>query len=463
MSHPSFRHAVVAGASMAGLLAARALAERFERVTLIERDALPRRAEARRGVPQANHLHILLPGGQAALERLLPGIAAELAAEGAVGVRVGRELAWHNEGAWRLRHDSELRVLALSRPLLEAHVAQRVRALPNVAIREGVRLQGLVVGAEGALAGVRVQGLAEEVLEADLVVDATGRGSSVPERLRQMGHGEVPTERIPVQVNYASAFFAKAPRGPDWRALIVGDRAAGRFGLMFPVEGERWIVTLGTLFEQPVPVDRAEMLAFARTLPVPDLHDVLRDLDPVSEVVRYRYPGSQRRRYDRTGRLPAGLLAVGDALASFNPLYGQGMTVAALEAEALGRWLEAAAREGATAGMQARWFREAGRIADAAWTGVAVEDFRLPELAGQAPRSLRPLQWYMARVQAATCRSAVVADAFYRVIGFVEPPGALFRPRVAAEVLLGRGPKPGRSPAPGRARTGGWGRPTPNP
>jgi 2-polyprenyl-6-methoxyphenol hydroxylase-like FAD-dependent oxidoreductase len=170
-------------------------------------------------------------------------------------------------------------------------------------------------------------------------------------------------------------------------------------------------------------------------LPVPELHDLLVDLEPLSDVVRYRYPGSLRRRYEQLRSLPAGLIAIGDSACSFNPIYGRGMTVAAIEAEALARALADARDRGAVDLRFPRQWHRTIRIIDVAWQGVAIEDYRYAELAGQRPAAIRPLQWYMDRVHRATHTSAEATDRFYRVIGFLEPPSALFRPRMLANVL----------------------------
>jgi 2-polyprenyl-6-methoxyphenol hydroxylase-like FAD-dependent oxidoreductase len=438
MHQNPFRRAVVAGASMAGLLAARALSVHFDQVTIVERDELPRGPEARKGVPQGRHVHVLLLRGHSVLENLFPGITEELRAAGALTVNGGREIAWYHAGDWRTRYDSDLWLLALSRPLLESHVAARVLALPNVKLLESARIQG-VQTESGSVTGVLVaEDGQNHAIAADLVVDATGRGSAAANWLTQLGCEPVPVDLIPAQVTYSTCAFTRPERGPDWQAMIVANPEAKRTGFAFAVESNRWLMTLASLLDEPYPEDHKAFLAFAKSLPVPDLYEALRDLQPHAAPVRYRFGGSQRRRFERLKSVPAGLIAVGDAVCSFNPVYGQGMTVAALEAELLGRILtEAKANQGLDAGFSRRWYQCISKIIDLAWQGVLIEDFRLPELADRRPASLRPLQWYMQRVHHATHRSAAVTDQFYRVISFLDPPAALFSPRIMANVLLG--------------------------
>ena len=433
-------HAVVLGGSAVGLLAARVLSDQFDRVTLIERDALADRPEPRKGVPQGNHLHALLARGRMIAEALLPGLCDALLAAGAMRLNAGRDLAWHQSGGWRVQHDSDLFFLSMSRPLLESTIVKRVRALPNVTILDGVRVIGL--RAEGnCVTGVRLAkpaGCARgSEIEADLVVDAMGRGSSVPQWLMELGFAAPQTELVGARVSYATWTFRRLDHEPNRRAVVVAGKPARRSGLMFPIEGDRWLVTLPGFFDEPMPQDHNAFLAYARSLAVPDIYETIRNGEPLSEIKRFRFIGSLRRRYERLEHVPEGLIAMGDAVCSFNPVYGQGMTVGAIEAEALSRAVTEARVEGGIGpDFGRRWFQTIRPVVDAAWNGVRLEDFRFPELARERPLRLRPLQWYMERVQQATHRSAFVTDRFYRVMNFLEPPSAFFSPRVMAEVLL---------------------------
>jgi 2-polyprenyl-6-methoxyphenol hydroxylase-like FAD-dependent oxidoreductase len=439
MPSDRFGHAVVVGASIAGLLAARALSDQFDRVTVIERDALAGAGSARRGVPQGRHIHVLLPRGHLILESFFPGLTDALRKSGALILNGGRDIAWYHADGWRTRHDSSLWFLALSRPVLESHIADRVRTLPNVRIVEGLRVQE-VASEDRAITGVVIgTGAQAEALEADLIVDATGRGSAAPRWLERLGYGPVPTDVIPAPVTYSSCLFRRDEGRRDWQALLVVRPEAKRTAFTMAVEGNRWLVTLGTLLDEPFPQDRQGFLSFAKSLPVPNLYDAIRDLEPLSDLVRFRFAGSQRRRYERAKSLPPGLIAIGDAVSSFNPVYGQGMTVAALEAEFLRRALaDARSRGGLDADFVRRWYAGISKIIDLAWQGVAIEDYSLPDLSGQVPVSLRPLQWYMQRVHQATCRSEEVTEQFYRVVAFMDVPSAFFRPRMVFNVLFGR-------------------------
>lgn len=422
---------------MAGLLTARVLSDHFDRVTLIERDKLPSRPDARKGVPQGRHVHVLLARGLQVLECLFPSISDELRTAGALTVNAGREIAWHHAGGWRTTYDSDISLLSMSRPLLETHVAERVRALPNVTIVESERVMG-ITSDQGAVTGVEVSGARQHnAVEADLVVDATGRGSAMPKWLEELGFAAPATDEIPVPLTYSTCQFRRGGNDPDWRAMLVTGPGARRAGFAWAIEEHRWLVTLTGLFDEPAPRDHDAFLAFARSLPATDLHDELRHLEPLSDPVRYGFTGSRWRRYDRLKALPAGLIATGDAVCSFNPVFGQGMTVAALEAETLAQAVpQAASGSKLDPQFPHRWYRQIGRLIDVAWQGVCVEDLRFPELADRNPAALRPLRWYMDRVHRATHRSAAATEQFYRVIGFLDPPTALFRPHVMTAALL---------------------------
>jgi 2-polyprenyl-6-methoxyphenol hydroxylase-like FAD-dependent oxidoreductase len=454
MSARPFRHALVAGGSIAGLLAARVLSDFFERVTLAERDALASGPNARKSVPQGRHVHALLARGRDILEALFPGIGEELRAEGAVLLNGTRDIAWHYDGGWRVRYDGDLPILCMSRPLLEAALARRVRALPNVTLLDGVGVDGLTADGTGAITGLCIAGAVGELrnIAADLVVDATGRGSALPRWLAGLGYEAPREEVLEARVTYASCVFRRPESRPDWGALLVTGPCARRSGLIFPIEGDRWLATLNSRFDEPSPRDHASFLAFARSLPAPDLYEALRDAEPLSPIASYRFIGSLRRRYERLTRLPQGLIAIGDAACSFNPMFGQGMTVAAAEAERLAAALAGARRTGGLpADFGSRWFSAIEPAIDGAWNGVAIEDLRFPELADRRPVGVRPLQWYMTRVHRATHRSAAVTDQFYRVMNFLDPPAALFRRPILADVLLGgcRGSRKQARPGPG--------------
>jgi 2-polyprenyl-6-methoxyphenol hydroxylase-like FAD-dependent oxidoreductase len=441
-------HAVVLGAGMAGLLTARVLSESFRRVTVVDRDELPTGTEGRRGVPQGRHLHALLPRGRQVLDELFPGITEELVQHGAVLADPMAQVRFQFGGHRLSRAPSPLRDLFASRPLLESTVRARVRQIPEVTVRDRCDVLGPVVEG-GRVTGVHVAdrepAAAVERLTADLVVDATGRGSRTPAWLEQMGLSAPPEERVEIRLGYTSGRFRLRPGALDGDVAILtsGTPQAARGGALFPIEGGLHMVTLaGTLGDRP-PVDLEGFLGFAADLAFPDIADALRGAVPVSPLHSTSFPASVRRCYERLRDMPSGLLVLGDALCSLDPVYGQGMTVAALEADALRTLL----RRGRVPAPRT-FSRAAHRALGPAWDLAAGADLADPRVQGTRTRKVRLGNAYTARFQAAAEKDADLARAFVEVIGLLRPPAALMRPDRLVRVLL-RG---GSAPAPSLPR-----------
>lgn len=446
--------AVVLGGSIAGLLAARALADHYAEVVVVERDELPAGAAHRRGVPQGRHIHALLARGQQVLDELLPGFTAEMVARGAPVGDVLDE-ARHCFGGHRFRRGpSGLVAVCASRPMIEELVRTRVRSFPAVRILDSCDAVGFATAPDatrvtGARMIRRADGSAEEVLGADLVVDATGRGSRTPDRLEALGYPRPRVEQVRIGLGYTTRTYRLAPGaiGSD-RAVLIGptpDHPRG--GALQALEGDRHLLTLfGVLGDHP-PTDPEGFDAFARSLQFPDIAEAVRDGDPLDSPVAFRYPAGVRHRYERLSRFPDGLLVTGDALCSFNPIYGQGMSVAALEALVLQRHLQRGHQPRPT-----RVLRDLARVIDVPWSVAAGGDLAFPEVEGLRSTQTRLVNRYIGRVLGAAERNAEVGRAFVRVSGLVDPPASLLHPRVLTQVLrtTRRRPAPTAS-APGEA------------
>ena len=431
--------AVMLGASMAGLLAAKVLSDSYGQVTVIDRDELPEASTHRRGVPHGRHIHGLLARGQQALEELFPGLTGELVAHGVPAGDMQADTRLFFSGHRLRQAPAGLVVLCASRPVLEGRVRARVRALPNMRLVDRCDVVGLATTPDrrrvtGARLLRRADGSAEEALGADLVVDATGRGARTPAWLEALGYPRPEREQVRVGLGYASRIYRLPPDalGGDLAVLHAATPPHPRAGALQVLEGDRWMVTLAGILGDHPPTDPVGFLDFARSLRFPDIYQAVRDAEPLDDPVAFRFPASVRHRYEKLDRFPGGLLVMGDAVASFNPIYGQGMSVAALEALALRRHLEHG-----TAPRPRNWFRELARVVDVPWDIAAGGDLVFPGVQGRRTAKVRLVNAYLARLHAAAAHDADLAGAFLRVAGLVAPPGSLLRPGVAARVLRG--------------------------
>ena len=429
------QRAVVCGASMAGLLAARVLSDFYEAVTLVERDRLPDGPEQRRGVPQGRHLHALLSTGSETLGQLFPGLLDQLVTAGAtvldnepsrVYVRLGRH---ELDRLGKFADPASLVLYQPSRPFLESHVRRRVRAIENVRILDGHDVVEPIADRAHRVTGVRVVNRdtgEETVLDAELVVDATGRSARTPVFLDNLGYERPVEQRQPVHLSYTSQFL-RIPAGMIAEKMIgLGPMPERPTGVVVAAyEHDTSILTLYCVGGYELPDDLPGIIESAAQFAPPFLIAALRAAEPLGAVSAQRYPTSTWRRYDKMRQFPAGLLVIGDAICSFNPMYMQGMTTAALQAVALRNCL--ADRDG---DLSRRFFKATAKQIAPVWRANRLSDSLLSPSPGGGWRwALRRLvNWQMDKVWTAAANDPAVAEAMLRVQHFVDPPARLLRP-----------------------------------
>jgi deazaflavin-dependent oxidoreductase (nitroreductase family) len=425
--------AIVVGASVAGLAAARVLSDHYESVIVLERDELPGISAARPGVPQGPHSHVLAAAGLREFERLLPGFRADLISAGGTAIDIGSEVhlsRFHR--AWP-PVPTGVEFVSISRPMLELILRERVAKLPPVVIRAATAVTGLT-GTPDAVTGVLLAG--GERIEADLVADCTGRAGRSDRWLTELGLAVPEQLDIKIGLGYSTRLFR---RGHDdlggWKGIVTLPTPPheSTVGVAFPIDGDRWLIGLIGWHVDELPGDAASFTAAVRALPDPAIADLLDRVQPVTEPVTARLRSNHRRLFERLDRVPAGYVALGDAICSFNPFYGHGMTVAAQEAVALGTALGQHHR--ASAEMARDYYQAVAAVAAAPWQMAVDGDFAYPGTSGPRPRGVGARNWFATRLMLA---SQVIPDlkaTFFGVLQLVLPPEELMKPRVVLQAL----------------------------
>ena len=441
-------HAVVIGGSMAGLMTARVLADHFDQVTVLERDQIEDRPAIHKSIPQGNHLHALMLGGQQVLSLLYPNFTDKLRSLGAVRLRGGKDAAivladgkaYSLTGSVREPRDLGYDFHCQSRGLLEHCVRQCTRACGNLTLRSACSVQGLIWQNE-RIHGVRFTHDGDsESLTADLIVDTGGRGSRVPRWLTEIGF-QVPSETtIGVDFAYSSAKFRIPGYNGEPERLLAffGPVPQCPNGAFFaPIENDTWHLSLFGRFGDYPPTDEEGFLAFAKSLHTQLLYEIIKDAERVSDIVQHRFPTSVQRHYERLPRFPERLLVLGDAISSFNPVYGQGMSSAALQVRELQDLLrERSEDSGSLEGLALDFFAKAAEVIATPWALAAASDFAFPKTTGERPPNAEEGASYFAALDALQVEDTELARLLSDVFNLAKPLSVLYeeplRSRVAA-------------------------------
>jgi 2-polyprenyl-6-methoxyphenol hydroxylase-like FAD-dependent oxidoreductase len=441
--------AIVVGAGVAGLLTARVLSDLADEVVVLERERLTDAPSPRGHVPQGRHLHLLLSAGLDLLVAWFPGIDDELERMGAI--RVDGTRAWvHQAGGYRAQGDWGRSVLSMTRPLLEQVVRRRVAKLHNVKLEDGVVVDGVDVS-DGRVSGTLVDGV---LRRGDLVVDCSGRSSRIAHQLESSGVLAPQVSRVTIDCAYTSGFLPRSADDFEGTLLVCGTSPPTSFrgAAVLPVEGDRWMVTLSGVHGDVPGTTEDGIRAFAHGLLSPAVGQLIARGGPLSSVASYRFPSSQRRHYEKVPRLLPGFVTLGDAACSFNPVYGQGMACAALQADALSETVREVGMRSEE--LPRRFHRRAAKVIDAPWAIAVGGDFLHPKTVGPKARATDQVNGYVLRVVRASHTSVPVARSFNLVLNLVEPTSSLVRPSVVARVLASSVPGHRRRARIGHPRVG---------
>ena len=444
-NQPNPRTALVLGASITGLWTARVLADHFDQVLVLDRDVLPQGPDTRAGVPQARQYHILLLRGLQILRDLFPGIEEELIAAGTVAFDVTEAVKVRSRGRWLRQYPSGMCLLSCSRILLEATLRGRLRQNPRIRFVEGVEVKGLVADSEAArVTGIRFrhrkgEEIGDETLAGDLVVDALGRRSPTPAWLTELGYAPPEETVVDAFLGYVTRHYRQpADFHPGWRMMMVTSTPPDqrRGGIIFPEENNTWVVMMSGTNKDYPPTDEEGFDAFVRSID-PEYAAAVATAEPIGKPLGYRGTESRWRHYEKLERWPERYVVLGDAFCGFNPVYGQGMTVAALSAEALGEELTRAG--GRLDGVARATEQAVAKVTAGAWLLATGADLEWPGTEGKAANGPadRMARWYLDRLLASLDDDKVRA-AFNEVNQLVKPATRLFAPDVALRVLARR-------------------------
>jgi 2-polyprenyl-6-methoxyphenol hydroxylase-like FAD-dependent oxidoreductase len=430
------KKALIIGGGISGKLAARVLADFFEEVLILERDQEPTGPSPRKGAPQGEHLHALLFAGQNGLESLFPGITERFHSGGAAKINSTKELAWFHHGVWKLRFDGPYSTTLQSRPHLEWIIEQAIKAIPNINVQYNLVVENYIYDEdENRLKGVTCNG---KSFTADLIVDASGVSSFSTNWLTNRNIN-IPEEKVKIGLTYITKTFQlDESKVRDWAIKIVypnpPEEKIG--GTISRIEGNRYIVTINGYHNK---IDDKEMLNkdfgfldLAKKLPKPDIYQEIKDATSLSKTSVYKVPQITWKHFEKAKNLPDGLLLIGDTICRIDPVFGQGMSIAVLEALALQKMFN---KDTNLQRITKKFHRQSKNIISPIWRMVLAEDFRYSETTGKKPAGLSVQQWYAKKVFLLSSQDLFTYDSFVKVMNLVKPITILMHPKIIIRVL----------------------------
>ena len=431
--------AIIVGAGMAGLMTAAVLSPFFARVIIIERDQLPREPALRKGVPQGAHVHTFLGYAVEAMEQLIPGIMEQLYAAGAVRIRRNLDIWYHDFAGPTPIRDVGILTPSVTRPLLEHVTRERVLALTNVDMIDTTRLLTFEAGPGSRVSGVSIRRseAESETISADLIVDCSGRGSRMTSWLEDQGYGAVPAQSLEIAMSYTSGLFRPPPEWRDsrWACLMLAIPPSLRAAYLTPVDGDMWLATMYARAGDTAPRDHKGFVDWTRGLAHPCIHERLVKAEPVSKLRTYNIPKGVWRRFDQMERFPEGLLPLGEVFTSFNPMYGQGISLAGGQALSLRRALEKCAENGSRRDLAPSYFEGCADLNATGWSVMETHDLAYPSTKGARPSDLEE-RWRVGNaVRLLAEKDPEVHALTVRVTHLLEPPRSLERFGVVERAL----------------------------
>lgn len=436
---PLGQKAVVIGAGMAGLMAAAVLSDFYASVVIVERDRLPSGPALRKGVPQGAHVHTFLGYAVEAMEKLVPGLMGELYAAGVVRIRRNYDVWFHDSFGPTPIRDVGILTPSVTRPLLEHVTRERVSALTNVVINDDTRFLAFENGPDGhgIAVSIRKGDTESETIAADLVVDCSGRGSRLPRWLESQGFGTVPVQKLEIAMGYTSGLFRPPPEWRDriWACLMLAIPPSLRAAYLTPVDGGLWLATMYGRAGDNAPLDHAGFVEWTRGLAHPVIHERLENAEPASELRRYNIPTGIWHRYDRMDRLPEGVLPLGEAFTSFNPMYGQGISLSAGQALSLRRALQQSATGGSQRELAAAYFEGCADLNATGWSVMETRDLAYSSTKGPRPPDLEDRWRFGQAIRLLAEHDADLHALTVRITHLLEPPDSLQRSDIVERAL----------------------------